>query len=65
MIKVRKANKIVSVSENELDKYLTKGYYIIEERQPSAQVVDNPTYITEETETVVKKPQQKKRRNTK
>ena len=38
MITVRKANKIVRVIENELDKYLSKGYVIegasVEEQKP-------------------------------
>jgi len=30
-MKVRKANKIMQVTENELDKYLSKGYVLIDE----------------------------------
>lgn len=30
MVTVRKANKVIRVIENELDKYLTKGYKIVD-----------------------------------
>lgn len=43
-IKVRKANRIIRVTENELDKYLADGYVVMETKvsQPSQTVVDKP-----------------------
>ena len=48
MIKIRNGGKIVRVTENELDKYLTKGYVIVETNQAS-----------EKQETVSQKPVEK------
>lgn len=50
MIIVRKANRIVRVSENEVNKYLSKGYEVVNQPQPPKQtqedvqpkVVDEP-----------------------
>lgn len=42
-IKVRKGGKIVRVTENELEKYLIKGYTIIE--QGHAEVLRGPATI--------------------
>lgn len=44
--KLRNGGKVVRVSENELDKYLTKGYIIVE---------DKPK-VTEKQETVSQEP---------
>ena len=45
MITVYKANRIVQVSENELNKYLSKGYVVKEEPVPQAvqEVVIQPS----------------------
>ena len=45
MITVYKANRIVQVSENELNKYLSKGYVVKEEPVPQAvqEVVTQPS----------------------
>ena len=41
MVTVRKANKVIRVIENELDKYLTKGYTIVAEpAKPQAPTVE-------------------------
>ena len=57
MITVRKANKIVRVIENELDKYLSKGYVIDEASvQKQAPVKTEPK--VEKVESVVIKPTQ-------
>lgn len=42
-IKVRKGGKIVRVTENELEKYLIKGYTIIE--QGHAEILRGPATI--------------------
>lgn len=39
MIKLKKANKIVRVTENELEKYLTKGYVKIEDKVNEVQKI--------------------------
>ena len=38
MIVVHKANRIVRVTENELNKYLSKGYEVVEQPQAPKQV---------------------------
>lgn len=45
-IKVRKGGKIVRVTENELEKYLIKGYTIIE--QGHAEILRGPATIEED-----------------
>ena len=40
-IKVRKANRIMRVTENELDKYLSKGYEVV----PVKKVQPQPTKV--------------------
>lgn len=48
MIKLRKANRIVRVTENELDRYLANGYEKVEkEIQPSVKVADEPVFEAE------------------
>lgn len=43
-ITVRKANRVIKVTENELARYIANGYVIIkDERQPLNKVVDNQT----------------------
>ena len=37
MIVVKRANRIVRVSENEVNKYLSKGYEIVNQSQPPKQ----------------------------
>lgn len=69
MITVRKANKIVRVIENELDKYLSKGYVIDEapvqkqapvKTEPKVEsVVTKPTQSTEKT---VEQPKSRRRK---
>lgn len=46
--KVRKANRIIRVTENELAKYLANGYTICGEKQSPKKVVADPTPIVEE-----------------
>lgn len=70
-IKVRKANRTVRVTENELDRYLANGYSIVEQKQVSQPKVETPKAPVAEPADTVKtsyvKSQQtnKKRRNTK
>lgn len=64
MITLKKANKIVRVTENELDKYLFKGYTPIETTQvqqaePVAPIVEEKVVEPEVVE--VKKPKTTKR----
>lgn len=44
MVTVRKANKVIRVIENELDKYLTKGYEIVDKpvEKPATTVEPEP-----------------------
>lgn len=54
-ITVRKANRIIKVTDNELDRYLANGYVIIDkENQPSNKVVDEPV-PTESIKTTTRK----------
>lgn len=62
-IKVRKANRIIRVTENELDKYLANGYEIIkqpimQDKQPSNKVVAAPAE-EKPAEPVVETPKRK------
>lgn len=45
MITVYKANRIVRVTENELNKYLAKGYVVQEEPVPQPITVDMPEVV--------------------
>ena len=45
-IKLRKANRIVRVTENELDKYLSTGYKVVPEKvQPKPAKVVEPVKV--------------------
>lgn len=66
MIKLRNGGKIVRVTENELDKYLTKGYVIVETNQvPEKQetVSQKPVEKTVEEDKPVKTPTAKRKRS--
>ena len=56
-IKVRKGNKIIRASENELAKYLGKGYVIVEEKKAD---VPQKTVVQKPTEEAVEEPKPKK-----
>ena len=72
MIKVHKDNRYIRVTENELDKYLSKGYTVVEEK-PVAKQAPQPQPKAEEPafakvyksipeEKVVEQPKPRKRR---
>jgi len=46
-IKLRKANRIVRVTENELDKYLSVGYVVVPDKkvQPTSTKVEEPVKV--------------------
>lgn len=46
-IKLRKANRIVRVTENELDKYLSTGYEVVPDKkvQPTPTKVEEPVKV--------------------
>lgn len=69
MITVRKANKIVRVIENELDKYLSKGYVIegastVEQKPIKTEPIKKETPIVEVTPQpkVVEQPKSRRRK---
>lgn len=62
---VRKANRIITVSENEAAKYLSKGYEVIggEPVETQASTVPEPDDIRPITqENVIEQPKPRKRR---
>lgn len=61
-IKLRNGGKIVRVTENELEKYLTKGYVRVETKADDVQKVVHQKPITKEPEEEVKL--ESKKRNT-
>ncbi len=45
--KVRKGNRIIRVTENELGRYLANGYTVCEVKQPPKKVVAEPKAVAE------------------
>lgn len=70
-VTVRKGGKIVRVSPNELDKYVSKGYVIVEDKKVSEvqETVPHEPEFIEEAKPVVEdtvetvKPRGKRKRN--
>lgn len=70
-VTVRKGGKIVRVSPNELDKYVSKGYVIVEDKKVSGvqETVPHEPEFIEEAKPVVEdtvetvKPRGKRKRN--
>ena len=74
MITVRRENRIVRVTENELEKYLNTGYEVVggmpvEKPAPTAQPEilapieePKPMKVTQTKETVAEQPKSRKRR---
>lgn len=46
MTTLRKLNRIVTVSDNELNKYLAKGYEVVNQPQPQVQVEADKPEVT-------------------
>ena len=46
MTTLRKLNRIVSVTDNELNKYLAKGYEVVNQPQPQVQVEADKPEVT-------------------
>lgn len=72
-MKVRFANRVVNVTDNELQKYLSKGYTVVEDSQPK-QVVSPKTdddikvvkpIIQEPKQDEIKEVKKRSRRKTK
>lgn len=56
IIKVRRDNRIIRVTPNELEKYLVRGYKVVNEvSQPSTEVVEEPTVKTPKTKATRRK----------
>lgn len=63
-IAVKQANRIVRITENELNKYISKGYTLVEDKAEAVQksVPQKPIELVEPAKDVIPKKQRRNRK---